>query len=427
MSRGLLVRFCVISSLVWLASCGGGGGGSPGTSTGTSGSTGGSGSAATPASGASETPAQPATGASDVTAEPPTGASQPAVTAPTLAAATAVIDGTTLGTPQWSAGSTSTGGTGAAVGGLNCTVPSKSYTYSHLSIYQNGQLLSLPANIGSVAPTLTAQTGCVYPVHTVDSSGKIRMDASTGASYTLGQFFAIWGQPLSSTNIAGLTGTPVTAYVTSGGVLTQYTGDLASLVLPAHGEVTIVIGTALTQIPTYAWTDPPPFATTPIALNFGGVVGSTFWTNGDTATGGQGATVDDILCSPNMSVVYHVHAHLAIFKDGQSLALPSSIGIPAPCIYEMHTHDQTGIIHLETPSLKSFTLGKFFDVWGQPLSATNVAGITGDVVVYINDNGDVRRYMGDVRAIELTSLRSITLQIGTPVSTLPIYTWDEAK
>jgi hypothetical protein len=137
-----------------------------------------------------------------------------------------VIDGTALGTSKWSAGSTSTGGLGQAVGGLNCAVASNAYTYSHLSIYQNGQLLALPANIGTVAPTMTAQTGCVYPVHTVDSSGKIRMDASTNASYTLGQFFAIWGEPLSSANIAGLTDTPITAYVTSGGVLTQYTGDI---------------------------------------------------------------------------------------------------------------------------------------------------------------------------------------------------------
>jgi hypothetical protein len=334
-----------------------------------------------------------------------------------------VIDGTALGTSKWSAGSTSTGGLGQAVGGLNCAVASNAYTYSHLSIYQNGQLLALPANIGTVAPTMTAQTGCVYPVHTVDSSGKIRMDASTNASYTLGQFFAIWGEPLSSANIAGLTDTPITAYVTSGGVLTQYTGDLASLVLPTHGEVTIVLGTPLTQIPTYTWTDPPPFATSPITLTYGGVVGSAFWANGSTATGGKGATVDDIVCASGMSELYHVHTHLAIFKDGQSLALPMNIGLPGQCNYEMHTHDQTGIIHIETPNLKSFTLGKFFDVWGQPLTATNVAGITGTVVAYINDNGDVRRYMGDMRAIELTSHRSITLQIGTPVSTLPTYTW----
>jgi hypothetical protein len=94
----------------------------------------------------------------------------------------------------------------------------------------------------------------------------------------------------------------------------------------------------------------------------------------------------------------------------------------------MHTHDQTGIIHIETPTLKTFTLGQFFDIWGQPLSSTNVAGITGNVVAYINDNGDSRRYMGDLRNIELTSLRDVTLQIGTPpITSLPTYSWYESQ
>jgi hypothetical protein len=93
----------------------------------------------------------------------------------------------------------------------------------------------------------------------------------------------------------------------------------------------------------------------------------------------------------------------------------------------MHTHDNTGIIHIETPNVKTFTLGQVFDIWGQPLSSTNVAGITGNIVVYINDNGDVRRYMGDPRKIVLTSLRDITFQIGTPLPTLPTYSWYEPQ
>jgi hypothetical protein len=56
-----------------------------------------------------------------------------------------------------------------------------------------------------------------------------------------------------------------------------------------------------------------------------------------------------------------------------------------------------------------------------------VAGVTGNVVAYINDNGDSRRYMGDLRNIELTSLRAITLQIGTPISTLATYSWYEPQ
>jgi hypothetical protein len=347
-----------------------------------------------------------------------------------MAAATPVIDGTALGDAFWPAGSTSSGGQGQPVSGLNCTLRSNAYTYTHLSIYDNGRLLALPANVGVVEPTMAAQTGCAYPLHTVDSSGKIHMDSTTHTPYTLGQFFSIWGQTLDASNVAGVAGSPVTIYVNDGGALTQYTGDPASLVLPVHGEVTIEIGTPLTQIPTYTWTDPPPFDPNPVTLAFLGVVGNNFWPAGNTSTGGTGAPVDGLMCAPNMNALYHVHSHLAIFKDGQWLALPANVGILSQCDYEMHTHDQTGIIHIETPnapSLKRFTLGQFFDIWGQPLSSTNVAGVTGNVVAYINDNGDSRRYMGDVRDIELTSLRDVTLQIGTPVSTLATYSWYEPQ
>ncbi|MEC5409208.1 hypothetical protein VOM14_27015 [Paraburkholderia sp. MPAMCS5] len=374
-------RCAVIGVFLIIAGCGGGGGGSSGSGTNASAS-------------------------------------------PTLAAATPVIDGTTLGDSNWPTGSTSTGGTGQPVSGLNCALRSSSYTYTHLSIYQNGRLLSLPANIGMAEPTMSVQTGCAYPLHTVDASGKIHMDATTSASYTLGQFFAVWGQTLSTSNVAGLSGSPVSIYVNDGGSLSQYKGDPASLVLPKHGEVTIMVGTPLTQIPSYTWTDPPPFDTNAITLAYGGTVGTSYWPSGNTSTGGTGPDVDGLTCAAKMSELYHVHAHLAIINNGQSLAVPMNVGLLSQCSYEMHTHDQTGMIHIETPTIRPYTLGQFFDIWGQPLTSTNVAGITGNVVAYINDNGDSRRYMGDLRNIELTSMRDVTLQIGTPpISKLPIYTW----
>ncbi|WP_186310787.1 hypothetical protein [Paraburkholderia sp. BCC1886] len=411
MQQGLGFRSLATGAFLALAitGCGGGGGGggSPATPSGAAGATGASAPAST---------AEPASAASDT----------PAAT-PKLAAATPVIDGTTLGDANWPSGSTTSGGTGQAIGGLSCAVRGNTYTYTHLSIYQDGRLLALPADIGTVEPTMAAQTGCAYPLHTVDSSGKIRMDATTGTSYTLGQFFAIWGETLGATSVAGISGSPVTIEVNDGGTLTTYTGDPASLVLPVHGEVTIEIGTQLTQIPTYTWTDPPPFDPSPITLVYGGVVGNAFWPSGNTSTGGTGANVDGLICAANMSELYHVHAHIAIVKDGQTLALPANVGILAQCNYEMHTHDSTGIVHIETPTLKNFTLGQFFDIWGEPLTSTNIAGVTGTVVAYINDNGDSRRYMGELRDIELISHRDITLQIGTPVSTLATYSWYEPQ
>jgi hypothetical protein len=343
-----------------------------------------------------------------------------------LAAATVLDDGTTIGATQWPAGSTATGGQGAAVDGLACAVPGNAYTYAHLSIFQDGKQLTVPSNVGVVGPTLAAQSGCVYPLHTDDASGKIRIDASAPAPLTLGKFFSVWGQTLSATNVAGLSAQSLTAYINDGGTLTKYTGDLAAIPLQAHREITLLLGSAPSQIPTYKWSDPPSLATTPTVLN-ATTLGTTTWADGNTATGGQGDTIDGVQCA-NMADNYHVHAHLAIMKDGQILALPGQIGRLTSCDYEIHTHDASGELHAESTAVKRFTLGQLFKIWGQPLSTTSVAGLSGQPVkFYINDNGDVREYVGDPAQIELTSHRAITIQIGSTPATLPAYSWDTTQ
>ncbi|MBC7416490.1 MAG: hypothetical protein H7327_16325 [Herminiimonas sp.] len=169
----------------------------------------------------------------------------------------------------------------------------------------------------------------------------------------------------------------------------------------------------------------PPLSTNPIQLVFGGTVGAPgTWPDGDTAAGGDGIRpVDGINCSG--SEAYHIHTHLSIVRDGQLLAIPANVGIPAGCTYEIHTHDKTGEIHLEAPAKKRFTLGNFFAVWGQPLSRTNIAGITGaPVTVYVTDGSNTVAYTGDIADLELTSHRLITIQIGKPVATIPAFLWD---
>ena len=112
--------------------------------------------------------------------------------------------------------------------------------------------------------------------------------------------------------------------------------------------------------------------------------------------------------------------------------MPSQIGIvqlsaTSHCNYTTHTHNRTGIIHVEAPAAGTFTLGQFFAIWGQPLGFDNVAGYPGlPVVVYITDNGVVTPYTGDLSSIELLSHREITIQIGTAISEIPNYTWDDS-
>ena len=94
--------------------------------------------------------------------------------------------------------------------------------------------------------------------------------------------------------------------------------------------------------------------------------GVTYPSPGDTASGGQGQDVDGIKCNTTEQLTYHVHAHLSILRNGTQVLVPRYVGITNSCIYWLHTHNDTGVIHMEAPAQTTFTLKQFFDVWGYP-------------------------------------------------------------
>lgn len=75
--------------------------------------------------------------------------------------------------------------------------------------------------------------------------------------------------------------------------------------------------------------------------------------------------------------VVHIHQHLDLYVEGEKVTVPAQIGIDADggFISDLHTHETDGILHVESPTQRSFTLGQFFAVWGLPLSA----GCIGDL------------------------------------------------
>ena len=98
--------------------------------------------------------------------------------------------------------------------------------------------------------------------------------------------------------------------------------------------------------------------------------------------------VNDISCDALESTIFHIHAHLALFVDGQEQVIPFGVGIGQPwevsdsaegpfvnngsCFYWIHTHTEDGVLHIESPIRRSFTLGDFFGIWQQPLSPTQM-------------------------------------------------------
>ena len=124
--------------------------------------------------------------------------------------------------------------------------------------------------------------------------------------------------------------------------------------------------------------------------------------------GGHGQVVDGIPCQASEQATYHVHAHLSILDNGEPVTIPANVGMTSNCLYWLHTHDTSGIIHVEAQSERAFTLGQFFDIWGQPLNGGNVAGHRGTVTAFV----DQQPFTGDPRSIPLNDRKSITLEIG---------------
>jgi hypothetical protein len=76
---------------------------------------------------------------------------------------------------------------------------------------------------------------------------------------------------------------------------------------------------------------------------------------------------------------FHIHAMLHIYVEGLLVPLPADIGIVKAKRLEtsLHTHDGSGIIHMEADHRFNFTLGDFFAVWGVKLGPAQVGGLTG--------------------------------------------------
>ena len=96
--------------------------------------------------------------------------------------------------------------------------------------------------------------GEIYHASGVMRELRNRMEAPAARDFKLGDLFAIWGQPLTSTNVAGVTNLPTYVYLYDGSTITQFTGDPATISMTSHLHIAIVLGTPVTQVPYFTWT-----------------------------------------------------------------------------------------------------------------------------------------------------------------------------
>lgn len=91
--------------------------------------------------------------------------------------------------------------------------------------------------------------------------------------------------------------------------------------------------------------------------------------------------------SEHANIPHHLHVQLRVYdaRIDQNITIPAGIGTAAGSWVDhtldgfgisgtapLHTHDTTGLIHVESNTVRVFTLGDFFRIWGQPLSGSCV-------------------------------------------------------
>src|SRR3954468_20661602 len=122
----------------------------------------------------------------------------------------------------------------------------------------------------------------------------------------------------------------------------------------------------------------------------------------------------------------HIHQHLDIYVNGKHQVVPQGVGIyDDQFLTELHTHDTTGIMHVESPVAQNFDLGQFFGVWGVRLNENCIGGYCKTVPagektpwkVYVNG----QPYTGNPAALVLKSHQEIVFAIGTPPKKIPAH------
>ncbi|MFN2461969.1 MAG: hypothetical protein ABR591_15030 [Candidatus Velthaea sp.] len=163
--------------------------------------------------------------------------------------------------------------------------------------------------------------------------------------------------------------------------------------------------------------------------------------------------------SDSLALTYHHHAHISLFVNGTQIAVPGAIGIfgvvshinpfffetdssnPASCLYNLHTHTPSGVIHMEVRQAAdptTFTLKQFLDVWGVNVTAT---GMTSSVNTFFNFTGATRVFATsmttggagshpvteitgqNLATVPLSANTEYTIEIGGNVP-IPNYTFD---
>ena len=142
---------------------------------------------------------------------------------------------------------------GAPIGRLRCTRDRREWFGAHVEVFANAQVVIVPAGIGVASPFVRegayVRNGrCSYPVRTFEPTGVLQVDSRT--RLTLGDLFAVWGQPLSRSRLVGFRTCGrerVRAYVDG----RPWRGDLRAIPLRRRAQIVLEIGDYVPPHRTY--------------------------------------------------------------------------------------------------------------------------------------------------------------------------------
>jgi hypothetical protein len=124
-----------------------------------------------------------------------------------------------------------------AVAGLRCRHGGAKRFGVHLELFASRLVVIVPPGIGVAPPRVrrgayVVAGRCSYPARTVEPTGVIQVER--GAHLTLGDFFALWGQPLGHDRLLGFRG-PFRVFVAG----KAWHGSPAEIPLTRHAEITL--------------------------------------------------------------------------------------------------------------------------------------------------------------------------------------------
>jgi hypothetical protein len=159
-----------------------------------------------------------------------------------------------------------------------------------------------------------------------------------------------------------------------------------------------------------------PSAPTPVPASLPGeLAGAAPWPANNTNGLQARLAALDLPALAFEGTTLHIHQHLDLFVAGKRVVVPAGIGIDPDgrFISPLHTHDTSGVIHVESPTVRAFTLGEFFGVWGVRLGSGRLGG-------YVAGNGralrtyvDGRPVTGDPGNVVLASHQEVVVAFGT--------------